>query len=401
MKIAIQAADLDAQRIDGTRVYIHNLLKYFGKLDSSSQFLIYHKSEFNPELVPPDFPNYKIIAKPLRHLWTQTLFAKNLWKDEPDVLWMPMHNMPILRRKGMKTVVTIHDLAFKYFPETFTRKDLFKINLLTKLAVTAADKIITISESSKRDILKFYPQVKPENIKVIYHGFDGEVYEKERDIAKEEEIKKKYNISGDYILYIGAIQPRKNLGVLIEAFEKVKSNCYSGLSASLAGGDLESSLETSNNSLDSRLRGNDKLKLVLAGEHAWLSGGVFEKIKNSPHKNDIITPGRVDFEPLGHLLRGAKVFVFPSLYEGFGIPILEAFASRVPVICSKNSSLPEVGGAAALYFENNNVQDLAQKIENIISDKNLRDEHVAKGLEQIKKFSWEKCAKETLEYLKN
>ena len=155
MKIAIQAADLDAPRIDGTRVYILNLLKYFGKLDSSSQFLIYHKNKFNPELAPPSFSNYKITAKSLPCLWTQIRFAGMIWKDKPDVLWMPMHNMPIIRRKGMKTVVTIHDLAFKYFPETFTKKDLFKINLLTKLAVTYADKIITISESSKKDILKF------------------------------------------------------------------------------------------------------------------------------------------------------------------------------------------------------------------------------------------------------
>jgi alpha-1,3-rhamnosyl/mannosyltransferase len=142
------------------------------------------------------------------------------------------------------------------------------------------------------------------------------------------------------------------------------------------------------------------LKLVLAGEHAWLSNGVFEKIKNSPYKNDIICPGRVNFNDAGHLLRGAKVFAFPSLYEGFGIPVLEAFASKVPVVCSKNSSLPEVGGDAAIYFEDNDASDMAKKIKNVLTDENLRASHIAKGLEQIKKFSWEKCAKETLEYLK-
>ena len=372
MKIAIQAADLDAPRIDGTRVYILNLLKYFGKLDSSSQFLIYHKNKFNPELAPPSFSNYKITAKSLPCLWTQIRFAGMIWKDKPDVLWMPMHNMPIIRRKGMKTVVTIHDLAFKYFPETFTKKDLLKINLLTKLAVTLADKIIAVSESSKRDILKFYPHVKAENIKVIYHGFDAEVYEKERNQEKEEEIKKKYGINGPYIIYIGAIQPRKNLEKLIEAFEILKKS-----------------------------EPSSDLKLVLVGEKAWLSDKVFEKIESSQYKNDIICPGRVDFEPLGHLLRGARAFVFPSLYEGFGIPILEAFASRVPVVCSKNSSLPEVGGDAAIYFEDNDADDLARKIKNILTDDNLRNIHIAKGLEQIKKFSWEKCARETLEYLKS
>ena len=369
MRIAIQAADLDAPRIDGTRVYITQCLKYFGHLDSASDFLIYHKKDFNPQLAPPDFSNYKIITKPLSHLWTQTVFAYNLAKDKPDVLWMPMHNVPIIRRKKMKTVVTIHDLAFKYFPETFTKKDLFKINLLTRLAVTLADKIITISESSKKDILKFYPRVKEENIKVIYHGFDPDVFAGERNAEKELEIKNKYGIAGPYLLYIGAIQPRKNLEVLIEAFDKIKGN-------------------------------NADLQLVLVGEKAWLSDGVFKKIAASRYKNDILCPGRVDFETLGHLLRGAEIFVFPSLYEGFGIPVLEAFAARVPVVCADNSSLPEVGGDAAVYFSGQNSEDLAEKIRKLVADENLRKTCVEKGLERIKKFSWEKCSQETLEYLK-
>lgn len=370
MKIAIQAADLDSSRIDGTRVYILNCLKYFGQLDPSSDFLIYHKKEFNPHLVPPAFPNYQIIKKHLPYLWTQARFAGEIWREKPNVLWMPMHNIPILRRKGMKTVVTIHDLAWKFFPETFTRKDLWKINFLTSLAVRNADKIITVSQSSKKDILKFYPGVKEENIKVISHGFDAGVYGRERDLEKEREAKEKYGISGDYIIYIGAIQPRKNLETLIEAFEKLKEK-------------------------------NKDIKLLLVGEHAWLSKGLFAKINSSPHQKDIICPGKVGFDDAGHLMRGASVFVFPSLYEGFGIPVLEAMASRVPVICSHNSSLPEVGGDAAVYFSDNDANDMADKIQKILTDENLRQVHIAKGLEQIKKFSWEKCARETLEYLKS
>lgn len=371
MKIAIQAADLDAERIDGTRVYIHNLLKYFGRLSPSDDFFIYHKNRFNPELEPPEFPNYKIIARHIPCLWTQTFFALNLLRDKPDILWMPMHNIPLLRPSGMKTAVTIHDLAFKYFPEAFTKKDLWKINFLTRLAVKNADKIITISESSKKDILKFYPNVKPENIRVIYHGFDGEIFEKERDEKEESEIREKYGIKGDYILYVGALQPRKNLGILIEAFDKLKAK-----------------------------EKHDNLTLVLAGEKAWLWEDIFKKIKDSPHKNDIVTPGKVCFSDLGHLMRGASVFCFPSLYEGFGLPILEAFAAGVPVICSHNSSLPEVGGDAALYFDGRDAEDLAGKIKSTLEDGALKNTLIQKGREQIKKFSWEKCARETLEYLK-
>ncbi len=371
VKIAIQAADLDHTRIDGTRVYILNLLKYFGGLDPASEFFIYHKKDFNPELTPPAFPNYKIkkISAPL--FWTQTRFAWEIRKDKPDVLWMPMHNAPLLRPKKIKTVVTIHDLAFKYFPGYFLKKDLLKINLLTRLAVKNADGIITISEFSKKDILKFYPGTPAEKIKVIYHGFDPDVFQKERDSEKEAEIKKRLNIRGKYLLYTGAIQPRKNLEIFIEAFNRLKTGHYADLS------------------------------LVLAGEKAWLSENIIKKARKSPFSADIIMPGKLKFDDLGHLFRGASVFVFPSLYEGFGIPALEAMAAKVPIILANNSSLPEVGCDAALYFEAQNPKDLADKIEKVLGSENLRSIMVAKGLEQVKKFSWEKCARETLEYLKS
>jgi glycosyltransferase involved in cell wall biosynthesis len=372
MKIAIQAADLDASRIDGTRVYIKNILKYFGALDKKSDFLIYHKNKFNPELAPPNFPNYRIIAKFFPCFWTQISFANSLWKDKPDVLWMPMHNIPYFIPRKIKTVITIHDLAFKYFPKCFTRWDLWKLSFLTKMALKKADKIIAVSESSRRDILKFYPEINEEKIQVINHGFSQEVFKKERNREKEETLKNELKISGKYVLYVGALQPRKNLEVLIKAFEKVKEN-----------------------------EKNGDLKLVLLGEKAWLWESIFKKIEVSPFKSDIITPGKINFENTGHLMRGAEIFCFPSLYEGFGIPILEAFAARVPVICADNSSLPEVAGKAAIYFNDHDSEELSEKIKTVLEDEKLRNNLVSLGEEQIKKFSWEKCARETLEYLKN
>ena len=371
MKIAIQAADLDAVRIDGTRVYILNLLKNFGKLDQASEFLIYHKGEFNPELTPPYFSNYKIKRISAPFFWTQTRFAREIWKDKPEVLWVPMHNTPIFRRKKMKTVVTFHDLAYKYFPEYFPKKDLFKLNLLGGHAVRHSDKIIAISESTKKDILKFYPSVDENKIKVIYHGFDSDLYLQERNFKEENRIKNQAGIKGDYILYSGAIQPRKNLETLIDAFDIFKKKTGS------------------------------PIQLVIAGERAWLWEDIVKKADSSHFKKDIIMPGKLRFCDLGHLLRGAELYVFPSLYEGFGITVLEALASSVPLICAKNSSLPEVGGDAPLYFNANDPKELSLKIESILEDKNLRDEMIANGLEQIKKFSWEKCARETLEYLKS
>jgi glycosyltransferase involved in cell wall biosynthesis len=371
MKIAIQVADLDAKRIDGTRVYIHNMLKFFGALDPDSDFLLYHKNEFNSELTPPDFPRYKIKQKNRPIFWTQGWLAGELCRDKPEVLWMPMHNIPLRCVGKMKIVVTAHDLAYKYFPQYFPKKDLMKLNLLGNWAFTKSDKIIAISESTKKDILRFYPSISEKKIKVIYHGFDAEVFAVPRNLEVENSVKERMGIDGDYLLYAGAIQPRKNLGVLIDAFDLFKEKTKS------------------------------EIKLVIAGERAWLSDSVFEKIKNSRFQKEILTPGRLTFTDMGTLVRGASAYVYPSLYEGFGLPVLEILASHVPLICALNSSLGEVGGDAPLYFDEKNPSDLAEKIERVLSDENLRAEMVRKGTEQIKKFSWEKCARETLEYLKS
>ena len=370
MKIAIQVADLDQARIDGTRVYILNLLRQFGKLDQESEFFLYHRSNFNPELAPPNFSNYKIFQKDFPFLWTQIRFAWEIWKKNPDVLWMPMAALPIVRKKNLKTAVTIHDLAFKRFPEYFTKKDLRKLNFFADYSIKNADKIIAISEATKKDILKFYPEVNEEKIKVIYHGFSADVFSEARDLEKEEQLKKELGIEGEYILYSGALQPRKNLEKLIEAYDAYKK------------------------------RSKSAIKLVLSGEKAWLWEGIEKGVQESPYLKDIIMPGKLKFCDIGHLFRGASVFVYPSLYEGFGITILEAYAAQIPLICASNSSLKEIGGQGALYFDASDADELSKQIEKILSSEEMRKELIAKGKERLRDFSWKKCAKETLEYLK-
>ena len=368
MKIAIHAADLDHNRIDGTRVYIFNMLKNFGQLNKNDFFLIYHRNFFNHHLTPPKFENYLIKKIPFPLLWTQTRFAFELFRDKPDVLWMPVHNMPIIRRKNLKTVVTVHDLAFKIFPRYFTKKDLTKLNKLTDLAVKNADHIIAVSNSTKNDILKFYPEIKAEKISVVYHGFDKGLFRQE-SAQEESDLLKSYNLTDkNYLLYVGAIQPRKNLEVLIEAFEKIKEK-------------------------------NPNMKLVIAGAPAWKSDNIIKKINNSKFKDDIIITGNLSFKETSVFYRKAKMFIFPSLYEGFGIPVLEAMASGIPVICAKNSSLTEVGGDAVLYFETKNSQDLADCINKIVNEEEFNERLIKQGIERVKNFSWEKCARETLDIL--
>lgn len=372
MRIAVQAADLDSRRIDGTRVYIWQLLKRFGKIAPEDRFSLYHKSDFNPELRPENYENYTVREIHASFLWTQTRFAAALWKDVPNRLWMPMHAMPILKPPGLETTVTIHDLAFKKFPDHFPSKDVWHLNFLTKQAVERSDRIIAISESTKRDILEYYPRVAESKIRVIHHGFDASLSEQStKDLNDTVFTSYGLRVTG-YILYVGAIQPRKNIEALVEAFEKLKK----------------------------RQKYRD-LKLVLAGEKAWLWQKTMQKIEDSEFRRDIVVTGTIPFEDLRALYAGASMFVFPSLYEGFGLPVLEAFASGVPVICANNSSLPEVGGDAALYFDAMNPDELMQRMQSFLSDESLRAEYVGKGKKQLKKFSWDKCAKETLEWIRN
>ena len=373
MKIAIHAADLDHNRIDGTRVYLSNMLKNFGKLDQADSFLVYHRDSFNPHLAPPEFNNYFIKKISFPILWTQTRFAFEIFRDLPDVLWMPVHNMPLLRKKNLKVVVTIHDLAFKIFPGYFTKKDCLKLNKLSDMAIRNADHIIAVSHSTKNDILKFYPEISAEKISVVYHGFDGELFKQKFSDEYSDNLLRNYKLqTKNYILYVGAIQPRKNLKVLIEAFEKIKEESVSW---------------------------RTDLKLVIAGSPAWKCNGIIEKISNSKFSSDIIITGNIKFEKISALYRNAKMFIFPSLYEGFGIPVLEAMASGIPVICAENSSLTEVGGEAALYFKTNDSQNLAECINRIVKDAEFERSLIQKGIKNVENFSWEKCAQETLEIL--
>lgn len=369
MKIAIQASDLDHARIDGTRVYVRELLKCFGTLAPDVDFLLYHKNTFNPVLAPPAFPNYTERSRPFRWAWMQTRFAWEMFCEKPEKLFLPIQAAPIFLPQGTEVIATIHDLAFKRYPETFPKTDLWKLNFMLETAVRRADKLIAVSESTKHDLLEFFPEFAPEKIRVIHHGFDGEFFGEEVPQETIQKTLEQYNLQmKSYCLYVGALQPRKNIVRLIEAFDIAKQSV-------------------------------PEMKLVLAGEPAWLASGILDAREKSLYKDDIILTGRVSFEELRTLYRGARFFTFPSLYEGFGLPILEAFASGIPVLTASNSSLQEVAGKAALYCHAESVPDMAEKLERLWDDEELCQELVRRGIDRLESFSWDKCAKETLEYI--
>ncbi len=367
----MQAGDLDAQRIDGTRVYLKNLLDRFGTLAPEMEFLLYHKGVFNPALLPPERSNYRVVSIPFPFSWMQTRFAFEMFCAKPEKLFLPIQAAPIFIPKGVEVTATIHDLAFKKYPETFPKSHRAKLDFLLRTVLRRADKLIAVSESTKQDIVEYFPNVVPEKIRVIHHGFDAEFFGKKIASEETEKVLAKYQIpSTGYILYVGALQPRKNLVRLIEAFDVAKKSV-------------------------------SEMKLVLTGESAWLAGDILAARERSPYREDIILTGRVTFDDLRALYQGARLFAFPSLYEGFGLPILEAFASGTPVLTAANSSLTEVAGRAALYANAESVLGIAEKLERLWDDEALRAELIKRGKTRLQHFSWERCAKETFEYIRD
>lgn len=369
MSIAIQASDLDHPRIDGTRVYLKELLKRFGSIEPDQDFIIYHKGSFNPLLAPPEFKNYQVKAIPFSWAWMQTRFAFELFLKKPNILFLPIQAAPLFLPKKTKVVATIHDLAFKKYPETFTWKNRLKLSLMLWLAVKFSDKLIAVSQSTKNDLLAYFPSLSEQKVQVIYHGFDGAFFGTKVDGKIMDETLIKYSLRPkEYVLYVGALQPRKNLVRLIEAFEIAKQNY-------------------------------PEMKLVLAGESAWLAEDIHRAIDASDFRKDIFDIGAVTFEELRVLYQGARMFAFPSLYEGFGLPLLEAFASEVPVLTADNSSLREVAGDAALYCDAKNVENIREALEKLWENESLQIELREKGTERLRNFSWDTCAKKTLSYI--
>ena len=373
MNIAISAADLCSQRIDGTRIYIKNVLNHLGEAEGAEDsFIIYLRGGINPKLDFQRLPNYSVRKTAPTRFWTQLKLPSELRSDRPDLLWMPLQTIPYNMPRGIKVVATIHDVAFRFFKKHFPLRDYVLLSMFTENAVKNADRIIAVSENTKRDLIKEYG-ISKEKITVVHHGYDSSLFNLERaqDLASISQVKKKYKIEYEYILYAGAIQPRKNLSTLIKAF-----------------GILKQKSEFKN------------LKLVIAGSNAWCHEAVYKEAQSAPFSKDILFTGTYETEELPWLLGGAEVFVFPSLYEGFGIPLLEAMASGTAVICADNSSLPEVGGDAPAYFMAEDYDALASTIERVIGDDGLREKMVERGIKRAGDFSWEKCASETLAAMK-
>ncbi|NLT07986.1 MAG: glycosyltransferase family 4 protein [Ruminococcus sp.] len=266
-----------------------------------------------------------------------------------------------------KTVVTVHDMVYKAFPETVRGRTKLMLNMGLKSSMKRADMIVTDSEFSKSEILKYFPEHE-EKLRVVPCGVDRERFCPCTDRERIEAVKSSLEIEGDYFLYLGTIEPRKNLERLIKAY---------GHFVDETGGNAPS--------------------LVLAGGKGWLYDGIFARVKSMGLENKVLFTKYVPSEDMTPLMCGALAFVFPSVYEGFGMPPLEAMACGVPVLCSGEASLPEVTGDCAVICDAYSIKSITKGLLSLYEDEALRKSLSERGLERAKLFTWERSAEMLME----
>ena len=270
------------------------------------------------------------------------------------------HLLPPLR--GVPTVLTVHDMIFKLFPQHQKRLNFWYLNATMPLYCRRADAIVTVSESSKRDIVAHYG-LDPAKVTVIYEAASPEFLP--APPAAVEKVRGRYGLPDRFLLHVGTIEPRKNLTRLVEALQQLRDE---GLA----------------------------IPLVIAGGKGWLYDDFFRRLEELPVRAGVYFPGYVPAGDLPILYNAATMVAMPSVYEGFGLPVLEAMACGTPVVCSNTSSLPEIGGEAARTFNPCDVEAMAKVIRAVWTDADLRVEMAKRGLEQATKFSWDRAAQETL-----
>lgn len=324
--------------------------------------LLIHHSDAEIFPVQNERIKFRLVAdylkKPLISMfWHLYILPFMLRARDYDLILLPAGNRRLLARFPWQTVVTFHDLAQYYVPDRYDRFRMYNVKTVIPHYIRKAPVVMAISENTKNDLIKYY-NLPLKMIEVNYNGYDPD---RLLTNVSETEIRQLYNLHNPYFLYNSRIEhPVKNHLHLIRAFELLPDEV------------------------------KDKYDLVLTGVESQGSSEVFEYVKGSPAKNSIRFLGYVDSRYMGAIYRSAELYIFPSLYEGFGIPLLEAMACGIPVICSNRSSLPEIGGDAVLTFDPEMHADIAAKILAVINNHDIRQRMVNRGLERVKQFSWQR-----------
>ena len=370
MNIGIEATSAVNPRKAGVGCYAANLIRAMTALPDAHRYALYLRRA-NPApfktlelgVAGASKTTVKMLEFPL--LWAQFRLPLEWLRHPQDAYFFPSSTLPLLSLPK-NSVVTVHDVAYRFFPECFSPALRFWLHVSTRCAVRRAAKIITVSEATRQDVLKYY-HAAPDKVMAVHHGVHARFHPLAR--AAVAPILAARSLNAPYLLCIGTLQQRKNIPRLLEAFARLKTT--------------------------------DRLPhaLVLVGQQyrELPEHEIFQTIERLGLQRDVVWTGYVPEQEMPGLINGATAFVMPSLYEGFGMPVLEAMACGVPVICSNAASLPEVVGDAAILVNPTNVREMADAMRNVLADSTLSQSLQAKGRAQAQRFSWERAAQQLLD----
>ncbi len=362
MLVGIDASRAVSHHPTGTEIYSRRLIQTLLKLHSPHRFRLYFRTS------PPShlFKGAEHRVIPFPRLWTHVRLSWEMARHRPDLLFVPAHVLPPVRPR--LSLVTVHDLGYLHFPQAHPWRQRLYLDLSTRWNARVATHLLADSRATKADLAARYA-AEPDKITVAYPGVDpslGPVC----DPAVIGAAKERYDVAGDYFLYLGTLQPRKNLGRLVGAFARFLSR------QPQAG-----------------------VQLVLAGKRGWLHDELFHRVREHGLDHRVRFPGYVAEEDKAPLLSGALAFVFPSLHEGFGLPVLEAQACGCPVITSITSSLPEVAGDSALLVDPRDTAAIADAMTRLFTDSTLSTRLIESGFSNVERFSWHACARTVLQVI--
>jgi glycosyltransferase involved in cell wall biosynthesis len=367
MLIGIDASRAITAAPTGTETYTRELVRALLACDRENSYRLYTRAPKTASLHSlfpggADFipGNVDVRAIPFPRLWTHVRLALEMLLHPPDLLFVPAHVLPPIRPR--RSLVTIHDLGHLRFPEAYPPRQRLYHMWATQWNARQATRILADSEATRDDLVQFC-KIQETKISVVYPAFDAQLYQPISDGTRIAETRGRYHLDQEYVIAVGTIQPRKNYARLIEAISKLE---------------------------------DETVQLVIVGKKGWLCQETFARVAELKMESRVQFLDYVPAADMPALISGARVFAFPSLHEGFGLPILEAQACGTPVVCSITSSLPEAAGDGALLLDPYDVEALTAAVARLIRDEALRSKLIANGLRNLARFSWEKSAAQVL-----
>lgn len=368
----------------GVGHYVYQLVRHLLKIDHQNDYILFFDrrvkkkkiKKFSQKNVRIVFYPFFLYSRFVPLSFSHYLFDAALKKENLDVFHLPfISHQP--KKINIKIIATIHDLSLLRLPNYFSKNEVEREKNKLSFILPFIDRIIAVSESTKKDLIEIF-NLPPEKIKVIYHGLDKRFFKRSSN-EEIRKIKNKYKIKGDYIFFLSPLETRKNICRMIQAFEELRN-------------EIKNDPKRFSDVIKSR-----NIQLVLTGQKGSAFSKIKEKIKKTPYKKDIILTGYVQPDDLNALFDGARAFLFPSLYEGFGLPVIEAMSSKVPVITSNLSSLPEiVGEGNAIFVNPYRVNEITKALVEVLTNKELREKITESAFQKAHQYRWDKTARETL-----